>query len=62
MKLTDEEKMSKWAYEQCISGNDNEEMRNLITHPYWKFHYINMKCFGILEQKKKINIDIFGSN
>ena len=39
MKLTDEEKISEWAYYQCKNGNDTEQMRNLITYDYWIYYY-----------------------
>ena len=34
MKLTDKWQMSRWAYRQCLNGNDTPEMRNLITNEY----------------------------
>ena len=31
--------MSDWAVEECRSGNDTEEIRDLITTPFSQFYY-----------------------
>jgi len=39
MKILDEYEMSKWAFRQCLEGNDTEEMRSIITNPQWCWRY-----------------------
>lgn len=45
--------MSKWAYEQCLNGNDILEIRNLITDNYLIYKY----CYEI-EDKEDMWIKI----
>ena len=42
VKILDERKMSKWAYYQCLSGNDIPEVRKLITDDYWIYSYCRL--------------------
>jgi len=32
-------KISQWAFQQCADGNDNKEMWEMITDPYWAYLY-----------------------
>jgi len=48
MKLTDKEEISKWAYYQCLNGNDTQEMRDLITDSNWAYSY----CRDVKDRKE----------
>ena len=43
MKLTDKKEMSKWAFEQCLGGNNSEEIRSLVTLDMWIYLYCMIK-------------------
>ena len=50
-----EYEISKNAYHYCIFKKDSERIRNMITHPHWKFAYILHKN----TEKKLINFEEF---
>ena len=50
------EKISRWAYNQCLNGNDKEEMRNIIHDNRWIYNY----CYCIEDRKdlwSKLTVD-----
>jgi len=32
-------KISQWAFQRCVDGEDTPEMRDLITDPHWAYLY-----------------------
>ena len=48
MKILNEFEISKWAYNECLNGNDTPEIRKLITDSKLAYWY----CKNIKDRKE----------